>query len=546
MRIRSLSLLGLVALILAGVVPGIAEATSRQFDTDGYQSPQFGYLVTWNDDWAARERDARSIVGEQDTLVLATNAGRLQIIGQVTDVPVADLLLDTLEQVTAGANQIQLTANEPTADVPTTIVQADSTSFHIEIHDLDGVLVTVILSARETRIDQALELAQSVALNGTPLFTGEPAAATENVPDLATPEVADDIGIDGTTFTSSYGFSLEWDDAWTASEFLEAEYEFLNLTGDTGSIIVVGTNLYEGDAEACLEGEDDYYSTEDPDIQDWDIALDENGDEIFQASETFASGIFTYIYSTGGDIDLVDYIECRTLVPGESTMIVLASAMQDQFLDHLDLVLPITNAIQMPPGSELDEASQPALPVFAPDSGDAEQDEATIEPTEADETETTGESGLDGTSFTSPGFGYSLEIPDGWQVQSEEITANDESLVLYNGTSLITVRASDSLPLDPAACVSAVKAEAAADPLYAELSLDITANGDLFQGADDRGAYALFTYTGDDGGEWSYFVRCEPLVEGESVLVIVQDVPSDDYVAERQARRLIQISIDRP
>lgn len=547
MRVRSLSLLGLVVLVLAGLLPGIVTATSRQFDDDGYRSPQFGYVVTWSDDWAPRERDAKSIDGGADTLVLSTNAGRLQVIGQDTDIPATDLMMETIEDLTANASVVQMMANDSTPDLPSYIVNADNTSYQIDIHDLDGVLVTAILSARTPRFDQAQELAQTVTLNGTPLFTGEPAAATEDVPDSSTPDDTGGIGIDGTTFISSYGFSLQWDDAWAATEFLEAEYEFVNLAGETGSIIVVGTSLYEGDADACLAGEDDYYATEDPDLQNWEIALDERGDEIYQASKTFASGIFTYTYAVGGDTELADYIECRTLEPGETTMIIVITSTQDLFLDHLDVALPITNAIEMPAGAELEEESQPELPVFATIPEDDDPGEATEEATaKVDEPEPSDESGLDGTAFTSPGFGFSLVIPDGWQVQSEEITGGDESLLLFNGTSLITVRASNTLPLDLVACVNAVKAEAAEIPLYADLSLAMTSTGDLFQGADDRGAYALYTYTGDDGAEWTYFVRCEPLVEDESVLVIIQDVPSDNYIAERQARRLIQISIDRP
>jgi hypothetical protein len=78
--------------------------------------------------------------------------------------------------------------------------------------------------------------------------------------------------------------------------------------------------LYEGDAAACLEGEDAYYSTVDPDISDWETAVDASGDDIVQSSETFASGIFTYTLVTGtdGDANLVDYMECRTLIPGKS------------------------------------------------------------------------------------------------------------------------------------------------------------------------------------------------------------------------------------
>lgn len=389
MHLRSFSLLGLVVLVLAGFLPDLVSATSRQFDGDGYQSPQFDYVVTWGDEWAARERDATSVSGGADTLVLSTNAGRMQVIGQVTDTPPGDLLMDTLTEVTAGASQIKLTSSIPDGPVPTIVVQADNTGYALEVHQLDDVLVTVILSGQSTRFTEAQDLAQTVLLNGTPLFTGEPATA------------------------------LEPDD-----------------TGDATEAATEDTTTGEPDDVATEEATGDTPSEEDP----------------------------------------------RNTPTEEATG----------------------------------------------DSG------------------TNTGSGLDGTTFTSPGFGFSLDIPDGWQVQSEDLTPGDESLVLFNGTSLITVRASNTLPLDPVACVSAVKSEAAANPLYADLSLALTFTGDMFQGADDRGAYALFTYTGDDGAEWSYFVRCEPLVADESVLVIVQDVPSEDYIAERQARRLIQISIDRP
>jgi hypothetical protein len=232
-------------------------------------------------------------------------------------------------------------------------------------------------------------------------------------------------------------------------------------------------------------------------------------------------------------------------------MIVLVTSEREQFEDHLERALAITNAIEMPSGSELAEPSDPPLPEFdTPPTVDEDEPDADATPEPADEAteepRETGESGLDGTTFTSPNFGFSLEIPDGWEVTDESLAAGNDQVQLSNGTSLITVRGTDELPLEPTACVGALETEAEADPAYADLTVDATADGQPFQGADDRGAYALFTYTGEDGEERAYFVRCEPLVEDESVLVIVQEVPYEDYIAERQARRVIQLSIERP
>ena len=364
MHLRSFSLLGLVFLIMAAVYPAVTAATSHQVAGNEYQSPQYDYAVSWGGEWAARERDSSSVRRGADTLVLATNAGRLQVIGQPADVSAANRLMDTLTRLTEHASQVVITAHDTGAVVPTSIFQADNTAYAVEVHDLDNVQVTVILSGRVARFAEAQDLATTVTLNGTPLFTGEP------VP---------------------------------------------------------------------------------------------------------------------------------TAVAGDDTEV----AATEQ------------------PVNETDD-----------------------EPTAA--ASSTGQTGLDGSTFTSPGFGISLDIPDGWQVQSETIAPNDETLKLFNGTSMISIRASSTLPTDPADCVNAVKAEAAATPLHADLKLALTGSGELFQGADDRGAYALFIYPGGDGAEWTYFVRCEPLVERESVLVIVQDVPSEHYIAERQARRLIQISIERP
>jgi hypothetical protein len=198
MRFRSLSLLGMIALVLVGFLPGVVNATSHQVDGDRYESPQFGYVVEWGADWAPRERDSSSTEGESDTLVLSTNAGRLQIIGQETNVSAADLLLETVERVTEGASEVTIGANDPEAVVPVSMVTADNIVYQIELHDLDGTAVMTILSARTSRFEDAIQLAETVTLNGTAIFTGEPAEVGAFVPMPPHPRPKTVLGSTGT------------------------------------------------------------------------------------------------------------------------------------------------------------------------------------------------------------------------------------------------------------------------------------------------------------------------------------------------------------
>jgi hypothetical protein len=178
-------------------------------------------------------------------------------------------------------------------------------------------------------------------------------------------------------------------------------------------------------------------------------------------------------------------------------------------------------------------------------------EEATEEATEGATEEATeeprpGPSGFDGNTFTSPSFGFTLEVPADWAVADESLAGNDETVVLDNGTSVITLHATDAYAGDLPGCVDYVRSLDEENPAYQDLTLELTTDGDPFQGADDRSAYMLLSYTGDDGEQWAHFIHCQSIVEGESVLILTQDAPFDDYASERGARRQIQNAIDLP
>ncbi len=545
---------GAIALLLAmaplSSLAGLPLAAG-QADSGSYESPQFGYVVEWNDDWAERERETASDEGGLDSMVISNNDGRVQVAGRADDLDADEFLDEIATLVTGDADdvevEVEVVAEDRDGDVPTVELTTDRDHLLLEAHTVDGAVVVVALRAREADYEAALADAQAgITLNGMPVLSGE-AAAPEGNPVDPTEEPTGEpggTGIDGTSYTSpNHGFSVRWDEAWDATETTgTGDFDELRLTGSTGGVSILAGSFYGGDPETCLAGEDTYFGAEDPNVEDWALAVDAGGEAVTGGSDGVAYGVFTFTYvdDEDGDLELVDYIECRALVPGETTLEILASSTPDLYEEHIAAVLEITNAIEMPAGSAPIEPSDPAPPVFEGQAAPAATPEAVASPAAG------GESGFDGSTFTSASFGFTLQVPEGWTVEDEAIAAGDETLVVSNGLSTVSVHATDDYTGDLTGCIVFARNLLEADPLYADLRLDATASGEAFQGVDDARAFARFTYTGADGGKWAHFVNCEPIVAGESVLIVSQDVPYDDYTAERSARRQIQGAIEFP
>lgn len=554
---------GALALLLAMMSiigpAGAQESRGWQAGGDRYESPQFGYVVAWNEDWAERERETTSERGESDSMVLSNNDGRVQVTGQADDLTAEEFLDEMVALLTVSADDVEIVSDDRDGDVPSVEVTTDRDHLLLEAQTVENAVVVIALRAREEEYDAALAAAQDgITLNGTPVLSGEAAAPVgepaEEPAEEPTEEPVDEpteepgsSGIDAGSYTSpDHGFTVTWDDAWEATENAGAgDFHELRLTSDTGSLSILSGSFYGGDPDACLDGEDAYFGTEDPNVQEWEPAVDANGDPITGSGEGVAYGVFTLTYGGEDDdpVDLVDYIECRALIPGETTLEIFASTTPELYEAHIAAVLEITNAIEMPEGAGPVEPVEPVLPDFGAGS---QLTAATPEPVGTPVAEPGGDSGLDGNTFTSPSFGFTFDLPEGWTAEGESIAEGDETLVVSNGLSTITLHATDAYSGDLRGCISFTRELLDDDPLYADLRLDATTSGDPYQGADNVRAFALFTYTGADGEKWAHFVDCRSIVEGESVLILSQDVPYEDYASERQARRQIQRAIELP
>jgi outer membrane biosynthesis protein TonB len=395
--------------------------------------------------------------------------------------------------------------------------------------------------------------------------TADPTDEAEETPDVKLPtEEPLGGGVVGSTYTSpNFGYSFEWDSRdWEVAEdgeVSEEGYDLLSLVGDDGGLNIYAFEDYGGDPVECLEAEAEFISSE-AGIEDWQPAEDGDGNPIAGETEDSAYAVYTLSYTDpeterGPSRSLANYLECRS-IGGDAVLIIWAISPINSYNDHIDQVLEVTETITLLDEAEPAETPADDLDIDEDRIEDEEppsdtEEEVTPEATEEapedrpdPDTESDPDSGVsavEGSVFTSPGFGFTLDIPTTWTVEDEVIEAGNEQLVLSNGTSTVTVWATSEYEgEDLASCVTF-----AADASGLELELDVREDGSPFVGADDITAYGAYVYD-LEGTEQTYFIKCSWIEEGTSVLIIVQDVPTADYSSERRARRQIENLIDLP
>ncbi len=182
----------LVVLPLVGVVPAVAAQGSGLQDDNTYESPQFGYSVTWGEDWSVRAGDVSSDSGGYDEITLRGDDGTLWIQGEADEVTPAEAV-ET--RISLEGDEEDVVAQDLEADVPMTEMLVGRDKVLIEGYTLDEAVVVVVLSARERDFDDDLASVQDqVLVNGEQVLTGEEIEASgEATTDEETEEPADDV-----------------------------------------------------------------------------------------------------------------------------------------------------------------------------------------------------------------------------------------------------------------------------------------------------------------------------------------------------------------
>ncbi len=141
--------------------------------------------------------------------------------------------------------------------------------------------------------------------------------------------------------------------------------------------------------------------------------------------------------------------------------------------------------------------------------------------------------GVDGSTYVSPNYAWSISWDDTWSVEDESSEDGYDYLELTDQLSFVYFEAYAEFDGDAAACVAEEMDDLAAQDGVSAIKVGTDVAGDALAGGDESNAYSVYTltYTDEDGLETDLveYNECRTLNEGNSVLEISQVTVRDAY-----------------
>jgi hypothetical protein len=168
--------------------------------------------------------------------------------------------------------------------------------------------------------------------------------------------------IDGESWTSpTYGFSVSWagtewqpDPAGTLAAVGPERLDRLHLLNGVSSLYFEGATRYHGDLPACVAEEANLLSQE-TGVSDIRPYRDEEGVQLVADGPNSSAAAFTLTLSIGDqEVELVDYVECRTLIPGQTVLIITLVTEPPGFRQELAAAQTVIDTIALPEEAPLD------------------------------------------------------------------------------------------------------------------------------------------------------------------------------------------------
>ncbi len=170
---------------------------------------------------------------------------------------------------------------------------------------------------------------------------------------IAQPALAAQLA--GETWTSqTYGFTVSWagtewqaDPSGTLTAVGPERLDRLHLINGVSSLYFEGATRYEGDLSACVAAEANLLS-EESGVTEIRPYVDEDGVQFVASGPDAEAAAFALTLSAPGqEIDLVDYVECRTLIPGRAVLVITLVTAPDVFKSEMAAAQPVIDSIEM-------------------------------------------------------------------------------------------------------------------------------------------------------------------------------------------------------
>jgi hypothetical protein len=168
--------------------------------------------------------------------------------------------------------------------------------------------------------------------------------------------------IEGETWTSpTYGFSVSWagtewqpDPAGTLTAVGPERLDRIHLLNGVSSLYFEGATRYEGDLTACVAEEANLLAQE-TGVSEIRPYRDDEGVQLIAGGPNSSAAAFTLTLSIGDqEVELVDYVECRTLIPGQAVLIITLVAEPPVFDQELAAAQTVIDTIVLSEETPLD------------------------------------------------------------------------------------------------------------------------------------------------------------------------------------------------
>ncbi len=308
---------------------------------------------------------------------------------------------------------------------------------------------------------------------------------------------SDDLpGVDDESYESpTYGYTLEWDGRdWEAVEATadDDDGDTLVLTNEVSTLYISGVPEYRGDAQECSVDVGEVVASRDA----ADLYPSKSGDTDLDPED------FSYL------------VDCRELIADEAVLLIVHVLPADELGDELIEAEAVTSTIELGRQGNANE--------------EEEEDDADF-----------ADAGVDGNTYESPEFGYTLEWDaDIWEVSDATADSDVTFLNLINDGSSLIISGIANMG-DPESCLEQAVDFYSTDEGVDDWELLEDEDGEPIEGSTRRRAYAAYSHTAenDDGDVNDYvnYIECRPLEDDAAILISHLMVP-DDYEDQSELR----------
>ncbi|MDF2757809.1 MAG: hypothetical protein K0S99_441, partial [Thermomicrobiales bacterium] len=168
--------------------------------------------------------------------------------------------------------------------------------------------------------------------------------------------------IEGESWTSpTYGFSVSWagtewqpDPEGTLAAVGPERLDRVHLLNGVSSLYFEGATRYQGDLTACVAEEANLLAQE-TGVSEIRPYRDEEGVQLVADGPNSSAAAFTLTLSIGDqEVELVDYVECRTLIPNQAVLIITLVTQPPVFDQELAAAQAVIDTIVLAEEPPLD------------------------------------------------------------------------------------------------------------------------------------------------------------------------------------------------